>query len=409
MLHEVTKLNWLYFDFDSYFASVEQQLNIDLRNKPIAIVPLMSDSTCAIAASYEAKRFGIKTGTKIHEAKRLCKDLICVQARPGIYVEYHHLLLNEINKYLCVDHVFSIDEGACKLTGNQHNKEVALLLAHQIKKSIKENIGDYITCSIGIAPNRYLAKIATAITKPNGLTVIRPEDIPDKLFSLKVTDLPGVGRKVYERLKENNITSVRSLYALNINQLQAVWGNVWGQRCWYLLRGVDLPFEEKRKFTIGQSKVIGPEQQEEKSARNLILDLFLRATGRLRAKKLYASRITIQMRTSSNAVYKKSIKIDASNNSLYLSKIVLKNWDELVQINRIKRIKKIAVTLSDLAIESMQLSLFDSKNNPKENKVSKVLDKINERFGKNAISLGLVKLKKKEETPIAFGYVPDKK
>ena len=115
------------------------------------------------------------------------------------------------------------------------------------------------------------------------------------------------------------------------------------------------------------------------------------------------------MRTSSNAVYKKSIKIDASNNSLYLSKIVLKNWDELVQINRIKRIKKIAVTLSDLAIESMQLSLFDSKNNPKENKVSKVLDKINERFEKNAISLGLVKLKKKEETPIAFGYVPDKK
>ena len=115
------------------------------------------------------------------------------------------------------------------------------------------------------------------------------------------------------------------------------------------------------------------------------------------------------MRTSSNAVYKKSIKIDASNNSLYLSKIVLKNWDELVQINRIKRIKKIAVTLSDLAIESMQISLFDSKNNPKENKVSKVLDKINEKFEKNAISLGLVKLKKKEETPIAFGYVPDKK
>ena len=254
MLHEGTKLNWLYFDFDSYFASVEQQLNIDLRNKPIAIVPLMSDSTCAIAASYEAKRFGIKTGTKIHEAKRLCKDLICVQARPSIYVEYHHLLLNEINKYLCVDHVFSIDEGACKLTGNQHNKEVALLLAHQIKKSIKENIGDYITCSIGIAPNRYLAKIATAITKPNGLTVIRPEDIPHKLFSLKVTDLPGVGRKVYERLKENNITSVRSLYALNINQLQAVWGNVWGKDAGICLEALICLLRKKESSLLDKVK-----------------------------------------------------------------------------------------------------------------------------------------------------------
>ena len=76
MLHQVTKLNWLYFDFDSYFASVEQHLNIHLRNKPIAIVPLMTDSTCAIAASFEAKKFGIKTGTKIYEAKLLCKDLI---------------------------------------------------------------------------------------------------------------------------------------------------------------------------------------------------------------------------------------------------------------------------------------------------------------------------------------------
>ena len=409
MLHKVTKLNWLYFDFDSYFASVEQHLNIHLRNKPIAIVPLMTDSTCAIAASFEAKKFGIKTGAKIYEAKLLCKDLICVLARPSVYVEYHHLLLKEISKYLCIDYVFSIDEGACKLTGNQHDIDIAISLAHQIKKALKDNIGEHITCSIGIEPNRYLAKIATSIVKPNGLTVIRPEDIPSKLFSLKVTNFPGIGRKVYERLRENNITSVQKLYALNVNQLYTAWGNIWGKRCWYLLRGVDLPLAEVKRSTIGQSKVIGPEQQEEKAARNIMLSLILMATGRLRAKKLYASRISLNLRTGSYAVYKKSIKVDVSNDSLYLSKIALKSWDELVLLNKIKRIKKIAISLNDLSYESMQLSFFDSNDNQKGTRVSYALDHINGKFGKNAISVGLVKLKKKEETPIAFRYIPDKK
>ena len=409
MLHQVTKLNWLYFDFDSYFASVEQHLNIHLRNKPIAIVPLMTDSTCAIAASFEAKKFGIKTGTKIYEAKLLCKDLICVLARPSVYVEYHHLLLKEISKYLCIDYVFSIDEGACKLTGNQHDIDIAVSLAHQIKKALKDNIGEHITCSIGIAPNRYLAKIATSIVKPNGLTVIRPEDIPSKLFSLKVTNFPGIGRKVYERLRENNITSVQNLYALNVNQLYTAWGNIWGERCWYLLRGVDLPLEEVKRSTIGQSKVIGPEQQEEKAARNIMLSLILMATGRLRAKKLYTSRISLNLRTSSYAVYKKSIKVDVSNDSLYLSKIALESWDELVLLNKIKRIKKLAISLNDLSFESTQLSFFDNNDNQKGTRVSCALDHINGKFGKNAISVGLVKLKKKEETPIAFRYIPDKK
>ena len=93
-------LNWLYLDLNSYFASVEQQLQKQLRNKPIAIVPVMTDATCAIAASYEAKAYGIKTGTMIYEAKKLCPELICVEANHENYVEYHHKILAEIDKYI---------------------------------------------------------------------------------------------------------------------------------------------------------------------------------------------------------------------------------------------------------------------------------------------------------------------
>ena len=146
----------------------------------------MSYLTYAIAVSFEAKQMGVKTRTKIYEAKRLCAALICVQARPNIYTKYHHLVFAEINKYLCIDYIFSIDERACKLIGGQAQGEMALLLAKQINEGIKKNIGEYITCSISIAPNRYLAKIATTLQKPNEVTVIKPEDIPNKLFPLKI-------------------------------------------------------------------------------------------------------------------------------------------------------------------------------------------------------------------------------
>jgi len=128
------QLNWLYIDVNSYFATIEQQVNPDLRNKPVAIVPLLSDSTCAIAVSYKAKLTGVNTGTKIYEAKKLCPELICIQARHELYIQYHHKIFNEIDRYLHVDHIFSIDEGACRLTGKYCLPEEALRVGRIIKK-----------------------------------------------------------------------------------------------------------------------------------------------------------------------------------------------------------------------------------------------------------------------------------
>ena len=124
------------------------------------MVPLLSDSTCVIAASYEAKRLGINTGTRIYQAKKICPELICIKARHDVYIEYHHRIFREIDLHLHVDHVFSIDEGACKLTGKYCNESDAISIGRIIKKAIRDNVGEYISCSIGIAPNRYLAKMA---------------------------------------------------------------------------------------------------------------------------------------------------------------------------------------------------------------------------------------------------------
>jgi len=143
-------LNALYVDFNSYFASVEQQLIPALRHKPIAVLPVMAETTCCIAASYEAKALGIKTGTMVREARQRCKDIIFVEARPEVYVQYHHKLIEIVESCTHVEKVLSIDEMVCQLTGSQQQQENALSLAATIKQRIQEQY-DYIKCSIGHA------------------------------------------------------------------------------------------------------------------------------------------------------------------------------------------------------------------------------------------------------------------
>ncbi|HZV61319.1 MAG TPA: DNA polymerase, partial [Methylophilaceae bacterium] len=145
-------LRALYVDFNSYFASVEQQEVPELRGKPIGVLPVMAETTCCIAASYEAKAFGVKTGTPVREARKLCPNIIFVEARPYLYVEYHHRLVEIVESCTPVEKTLSIDEMVCRLTGTQQQKENALSLAARIKSTLADKAGICIRSSIGIAP-----------------------------------------------------------------------------------------------------------------------------------------------------------------------------------------------------------------------------------------------------------------
>ena len=355
------KLNWLYIDINSYFATIEQQVNPDLRNKPVAIVPLLSDSTCAIAASQEAKLKGINTGTRIYQAKKLCPELICIKARHNLYVEYHHKIFNEVDRYLHVDHIFSIDEGACRLTGKYCLEEEGVSIAKIIKKAIRDNVGDYITSSIGIAPNRYLAKIASNMQKPDGLSVINPSELSNKLYSLNLKSLPGIGSKTEERLIKNGITSIKQLCFLDRARLKALWGNVWGEKVWSLIRGADLPLEETRNSTIGHSKVLGSEQQHIQHARNVLINLVQKAASRLRAKELYTTCILLTVGLKSGNSIKESLKIELSSDSSTILKHIIKLWDKIFTNLDIKqiRLKKVGISFYNLQTGSKQLTFED--------------------------------------------------
>jgi DNA polymerase-4 len=400
------KIKWLYLDINSYFATIEQQLHPELRGKPIAVVPVLADTASVIAASYEAKRCGIKTGTKIYQAKQLCPDLKCIVANQAVYAEYHHKIFKAVDLVLKVDHIFSVDEGACLLTGKYQQEDEALRVAKQIKDIIRSEVGDYISCSIGIAPNRYLAKVASNMQKPNGLVIISPRDLPHKLYSLDIRDLPGAGVKTQERLEKNKINSVRRICELDRQTLKAAWGNIWGEKVWFLLRGVDFAVEESKSKTIGQSKVLAPNSRDRANAKNTLQALVLKAAQRLRAVDLLTNSILITISDDKYVSFKRHAKIVLSSDSSTLLKTSLTSLDIMVNEHNIKCIKKISVSFNGLQKENGQLELLDLRDQQRKIIVSKLLDTINIRLGANTVTLGILPNKYLGKSAAAFSYIP---
>lgn len=398
----------MYIDFNSYFASVEQQLDPRLRNKPVAVVPVNTDATCAIAASYEAKAFGVKTGTPIWEAKKMCPHLICILAKHEAYVEFHEKILKEIDLHLPVAKVYSIDEVACELMENESAK--AGLLAEKVKQGLRENVGECLRCSIGIAPSRYLAKVATDMKKPDGLVFIRLEDLPQKLYSLKLRDLPGIGANMEVRLKKHGILDMEMLCSLDLGEIRRVWGNVEGERMWHHLKGIDVPDRETERRSLGHSHVMAPELRNPEKARDVGRKLTSKAASRLRRMGLAASKMSLSIRLEEGEAFEASLSCDRVNDTLTFLSLFQEMWEQIINHTGTAKLKKISIVFSRLEECSLkQYELFTDHSKEKEKKVSYVLDSINQKYGKDSVSFGVLPDHNAfSGTKIAFTRIPDK-
>ena len=190
-------LRYIFIDFDSFYASVEQQFRPELRGRPVGIVPSLGvETTCCIAASYEAKACGVKTGTGVREARCLCPGIVFVEAGHSNYVRVHERIKKLVHEIIYVDAVVSIDEMYGRLPPHWQPLEVARAKAMEIKTALATGIGEHIRASIGLAPNRFLAKLASKLEKPNGLTTMDFEEIPEKLYHFKLSDITGIGQRI---------------------------------------------------------------------------------------------------------------------------------------------------------------------------------------------------------------------
>jgi DNA polymerase IV len=399
------KLAWLFLDMNAYFASVEQQVRPELRGRPTAVAPVMAESTCCIAASYEAKKYGIKTGTKISVARKLCPELEVVEARPGLYVQYHKEIVEAVNMVLPVENIHSVDEMSCRLTASQCNKDNALVLAQRTKRAIREHVGEYLRCSIGIAPNRFLAKIASNINKPDSLTVINSEDIPQKLYSLSLLDLPGIGNGMLARLNCHGVHTVEQLCSLSKSQLYGIWKSVVGKRWWHLLRGDDLAEFTAQRRTVSHSHVLHPDMRTDSRMYAVFMKLIHKAGARLRRLNYFTGCITFHISYfDRQKSWKSSVVIGRCQDTLTMIRAFSKVWSSRPAY---RKPLHISVTLSDLThCSQTTLPLFTDEH--KMTKLAQTIDRINERYGLDCVYFGTMH-DARESAPmrISFTSIPD--
>jgi DNA polymerase IV len=425
---EARTLNWLFVDLNSYFASCEQQVRPELRNRPVAVVPMMADTTCCIAASYEAKAYGVRTGTIVADAKKLCPELIFVEGRHELYTQIHHKVVKAVESCVPVTAVCSIDEMACRLMGRERTLLNALEIGRKVKRTIKEQVGEMLRSSVGLAPNRFLAKIASDMEKPDGLVALPPDVLPTALPVLELRDLPGIGPRTEKRLKQRGISTMEQLLALDCEQMGQVWGSVWGERLWHWLRGQDFEMAElEHQKSVGHQHVLAPEMRTQEKAWAVALKLLHKAALRLRDAHLWASSIGLAIGfsvprsqqgtptpVSSYGVPRRGwhdeIRLAECQDNQTLITALRKLWARQPKGEAYARPFFIGVHLGGLVPDRLHsLSLFD-RGDEHENraKLFAAMDALNHKYGMSTLApAAMLTAFKAAPTRIAFHSVPE--
>ena len=398
-------LRSLLVDFNSYFASVEQQVEPRLRGKPLGVVPMLADTTVCIAASVEAKRFGVKTGTKVAEARRLCPEIEFVIARHEIYIDYHHRAVAAVDSVVPVRAVLSIDEMDCELTGRWREPARARDLALKTKATIAAQVGECLRTSIGIGPNTFIAKTASDMVKPDGLVVIEKPELPERLFELEVRALSGVGQQMEKRLARHGIRTVRDLAARSIDELHAIWGGVGGDIMYQRIRGEEQHERETATHSISHSSVLGPDHRNPEHALAVLNRLAQKAAMRLRKAGYYAARMSIDLKYLDGEHWGAETRlVDTQDTKTFLHALE-KLWAKRPRQRR--TILKVAMAYSDLVSEAGHTgSLFASEGRSKA--LYSTLDRLNARFGKQAVYFASAhQARDRGGLHIAFNHIPD--
>jgi DNA polymerase-4 len=424
------EVNWLFLDLNSYFASVEQEVRPELRDRPVGVVPMVADTTVCIAASYEAKAFGVKTGTSVADARRMCPEIVFVEARHEIYVDYHHRIVKAVESCLPVTAVLSIDEMACRLMGRERPLLAAMRLARQVKEAVRTQVGSTLRCSVGLAPNRYLAKIASDMEKPDGLVALTKDVLRDALLGLELRDLPGIGARTEKRLNEQGIRSMADLLKLMDAEMGReksgeLWGSVWGERLWHWLRGDDFDMADtEHTKSMSHQHVLGPELRNIDSAWAVAHKLLHKAAMRMRGEGLWASKIGVSLSFVGKAPVRSAsvfgpskadswsaeLKLTECQDNGTLIAALRKLWETRPTGPKHEQPFFVAVVLGGLVPDALHsLSLFDAQDGSEERqKLAATMDALNHKYGMQTLAPAtMLTALKAAPTRIAFASIPE--
>lgn len=384
----------LHIDFDSYFASCEQQFNPKLRGKPIGVTA-QNGRTCIIAASREAKKMGVKSVTRVWEAQMVCPGLISVPAHFEKYWEITQKFINICKDYSPFVEIFSLDEVFMDVTQTEGLFGGKYGVIDKIRKRIAEEIGEYITVSVGISYNKLLAKLGSGMNKPNGKYEITKENLDEVYKNTKLTDFCGIGERVFLRLRKLGVYTPLELRNVDINILKKEFGNVEALFLSNLAKGIDessvIPYYNSIETkSVGRNYCLPQNEYNQKVVLQNLFELCEEVAIKLRRLNLKARTGFIYLGGSTSAHGRKSVSeyFDKGKDLFNICQRIIKE-NNFSFNNSDTYIRRISVGVSNLERkENISLSLFDSMD--KTINLTETIDKINDRFGDHTIRNGFV-------------------
>jgi DNA polymerase-4 len=389
---------------NAFFASVEQQSNPELRGKPIAVIGA-AKRTVLTTCSYEARAFGVKTGMNTWEARQKCPQLIFVVGNNRKYTYTSTQIIMIMREYTPLVEVFSIDEAFLDVTGCLSLFGSAERIVHLIKARIKQQFG--LTCSAGIAPNKLLAKLASDMQKPDGLTIIRPQDVAAVLERVPIKDLCGIGAKTNQQLSNFGIKTCGELGRYPVEILKRKFG-VTGERLHFMGQGRDdspvVPDEEAEEVkSVGHSTTLDKDVTERSDIRMYLLQLSEMVGRRARRYQVAGKTVTLTVRYQDFTTFsRQESRTIHTNNSEEIYQAALKILDG---IDLVQPIRLLGVKISNLRQHTEQLPLFPAER--KKALLASAMDQVNNKFGDFAVTFGSLLGKESGSKVISPAWRPE--
>jgi len=374
----------LLADMNSFFASVHQALDPELRGKPVIVAgDPEKRHGIVLTASYEAKKRGIKTGMGVWEARQRCPEGIFIKPQYHLYVDFSSRVLKIMGDFTPLVEPFSIDEAFMDVTGSQKLFGSPVEIAKKLKERIRREIG--ITCSIGVGPNKLLAKMAAGLQKPDGLTVITRENMPQLLWPLPVRELFGVGHRYEQHLHKLNIYTIGDLARYPVAILKKKFG-LYGETLWLSANGIDSspvdPDSLNRVKSIGQQITL-PRDYKGDEIKVVILELADLVAHRVRAGGYLGKTVSLTLKDTNFCCLSRMQTLKRPTNlaadiSAAAFDLLQKHWSPRWPV------RMVGVSLANLyPFQMEQAELFG--NREKLRGIEKACDQVRERYGRTAV------------------------
>ncbi len=402
----------LFFDMNSYFASVIQAEEPALRGKPVGVVTTLSAGAACIAASIEAKRCGVGMGVRVKEARELCPDIIFRAAKHDVFVAYHHRIRAAVERVIPIHMAHSVDEFSCHLLGEQRDLNTALQLGRDLQNSILQRVSPALRCSVGVAPNKLLAKIAAELEKPAGLNWLNIEVLPDKIAHLSLRDLPGISKGIQARLDRAGIHNIPDLFAITPKQARLIWRSVEGERFLTQLHSGVVIYPQRERSSLGHGQMLVTANRSPEAARLVARRLLVKSASRLRREGYVARSLQVSFKSAVSGRDSHQGEIKATQDTFVLLEVFDRYWRALGVTNPLS----VSVMLGGLQRVAQQSNdLFDTVDctdaagGKARLELCKLIDMLNQRFGQDTVMFGELPPYKVPYTgaKIAFARVPD--